>query len=148
MDIIFLGGLEIKTIIGIFTIPAILYEFLFFYFFFTDIAMLGVLQGPVDVKYGIFIIVIAIYILSVLLITGIIFARESLKSDNSEIRLKGKFLFAAFTSYVIGTFLSMFSSYSILLLMIGRILTILASIEFYYGFTLPNWIKKLLLKQE
>ena len=136
------------TIIIIITIINVLYEVLFFYFYFTDITMIGVLQGPVDLKYGIFLMSYLLIVLIIAIVTGILFARASMKSDNPEIKLKGKFILVAFIFYFIGSVFSIFSSYSITLLILARIMTILASIEFYCGFTLPNWIKKLLLKQE
>ena len=136
------------TIIIIITIINVLYEVLFFYFYFTDITMIGVLQGPVDLKYGIFLMSYLLIVLIIAIVTGILFARASMKSDNPEIKLKGKFILVAFIFYFIGSVFSIFSSYSIILLILARIMTILASIEFYCGFTLPNWIKKLLLKQE
>lgn len=136
------------TIIISITIINVLYEVLFFYFFFTDIAMIGILQGPVDLKYGIFLMSYLLIVLIIAIVTGILFARTSMKSDNPEIKLKGKFLLMAFIFYFIGSVFSIFSSYSITLLILARIITILASIEFYCGFILPNWIKRLFLKQE
>jgi hypothetical protein len=134
------------TIIIIITTISVLYEVLFFYFFITDISMIGVLQGPVDVKYGIFMLSSLLIVLVIAIITGVLFARTSMRSDNPEIKLKGKFILIAFISYFIGSVFSVFSSYSIIFLIIARTMTILASIEFYCGFILPSWVKKRFLK--
>ena len=128
-----------------FAIIGVLYEILFIYFFFNDIAMIGVLQGPVDVKYGRFMMLSLLSVILMVFITGNIFSRASMKSDNPEIKLKGKFLFAAFNFYVIGSIFSVFSSYSIIFLIIARTMTIIASLAFYCGFILPNWIKEKIL---
>ncbi|MBD3213184.1 MAG: hypothetical protein GF311_11305 [Candidatus Lokiarchaeota archaeon] len=84
--------------------------------------------------------------LVVLLITEINFARDSVKSDNQEVSLKGKFLFPAFYTFVIGAILDVFSAYSIFLLIIGRILLIISAFEFYVGFILPNFLKSALFQ--
>ena len=136
---------QIPIIIFI-TVINVLYEVLFFYYFFTDISMIGVLQGPVDVKYGIFMILSLIIFLIIAIVTGTLFAVASIKSDNPEIKLKGKFILIAFVFYFIGSVFSVFSSYSIIILILARIMTIIASIEFYFGFILPNWVKKLFLE--
>ncbi len=120
-------------ILIIFAILGVLYEILLFYFYFTDISMIATLSGPVDVKYGIFMISWLLFVIILVFITGNIFARESLKSDNPQIKLKGKLLMGAFNSYVIGSAFSIFSNYSIVILIIARITVILASILFYFG---------------
>jgi hypothetical protein len=82
------------------------------------------------------------------LITGTLFGRKSLRSDNPEIKLKGKLLIIAFWSFFIGAIFEIISHISIIILIVGRIILISSAIEFYSGFLLPNWMKKLLLSKE
>jgi len=94
-------------------------------------------------------LIINLFLFSLLIlfiITGTMLARESLKSDDPEVKLKGKLLFLAFYSFIIGSILDIFSSTSILLLTIARIVLISSAFTFYGGFILPNWMKKIFLR--
>ncbi len=131
-----------KIILILIAIYGVLFETYFLYYIFTDPSVLGVLHGPIDIEYK---LPIQIYILSVLLltiITGLLFARESMKSDDVDIRLKGKFLFLAFIVFVIGSISDTIFLRNILTLFITRIILISASIFFYFGFILPKFMTK------
>jgi len=93
-------------------------------------------------------------------VTGITFARKSIKSENKEVRLKGKLLQFAFVAFTIAALLEK-TIRSILLgivftdptnpvlsiaLVVDRLLLILSAIAFLGGFLLPNWMKKILTK--
>ena len=121
-------------------------EILFFLLYFVNMSLLGALIGVFDVDYATFMLVYLALVLFIVLITGTKFALESLKADNPEIKLKGKFLLLAFYSFVIGSFISVLSNILVVLI-IAKIIVILSSIEFYFGFILPKPIKKLLLKR-
>jgi hypothetical protein len=47
----------------------------------------------------------------------------------------------------VGSILDILSASSIVLLTLARIILILASIELYGGFILPNWMQKIFLKE-
>ncbi|MHA1489264.1 MAG: hypothetical protein ACTSRI_06380 [Promethearchaeota archaeon] len=83
----------------------------------------------------------------IILITGLLFGRETFKSDDPEIKLKGKMLILAFPSFAIGAILDATIPFTAITLIIVRLILISSSIEFYGGFILPKWMKKLLLKQ-
>jgi hypothetical protein len=91
----------------------------------------------------------------VLLVTGTLFARRSLRSDNEEVKLKGKLLLAAFLSFSIGAILDSMIGGILgdndpllpIMVVIVRIILISSAIEFYGGFILPKWLKDLFLKQ-
>ncbi len=135
-----------KVIVGLFIIFGIIYEVFFFYFLFTDITVIGQVTGPVDVKYGLIITLYQLILLVIIIITGTIFARQSLKSEDHLLNLKGRFLLLAFYSFFIGSVLDIFSTENILLLIIARIILITSSIEFYCGFLLPRWMQELFKK--
>jgi len=66
--------------------------------------------------------------------------------------LKGKFIILAMLFFAIGTGLDglkpiLFPDYIGLVLVINRLILISSAITFYIGFTLPNWVKKLFLKE-
>ncbi len=137
-----------KKILGFTAIYGILYELFFFILFFTNISLLGEIgaAGVFDANYGLYVVFNQVFLLLIIIITGTIFARESLKSENREIKLKGKFLLIAFYSFLIGAILDVLSPLSPILLVIARLILIFAAFAWWGGFILPNWMKRLLLK--
>ena len=123
-----------------------IFEVIFLYYLFTNPSFLGEVISPVDATYGIFMTAYQFSMLILIIITGTLFSRESIKSQNPEVRLKGKFLLLAFYSLVLGAVLEIFSHISISILILARLILILSSITCYIGFILPNWIKRLILK--
>ena len=137
-----------KIILIIFGITGVLFEIAFFALLFIDYNLVGTVSSPVDAEYEFFVTAYQIFLLVMVLITGLIFARVSLKSDNPEIRVKGKLLIAAFLSFVIGSILEILSGISIVILIVARIILISSSIEFYGGFMLPRWMERIFLKKK
>ena len=123
-----------RTIIIIISMLEALVIAFFLYFLIADISMIGELSGPVDLRYGFFLLVFVITHMIIILITGTFFALEPLKSENPELKLKGKVLFVAIYSYLIGAVVSLFSPYSIAILIMGRIIIVSSAIEFYIAF--------------
>ncbi len=131
------------------SIFAVIFEVLFIIFLFTQPnSTLGVMKPPWRIEYKPFIQGWIILLLILFLITGVIFGRESLKSEIPEIKLKGKFLILAFITFIIGGILDTLVTTAIYQIVIKRSFLILASFLFYLGFILPDWVKKLLLKEE
>ncbi|MFX1394059.1 MAG: hypothetical protein ACFFAH_10835 [Promethearchaeota archaeon] len=125
-----------------------IYEILLIYYIIFDPRVIGELRGPVDVQYKSFVSLSLIIVILLVLITGIIFARESLRSDKPEIKLRGKFILAAFISYPFGAIADAVVPLNFITLPIIRVILISAFIELYIGFIMPDWIKKILLKEE
>jgi len=135
-----------KLILLLFGIYSALFEIYFLYFLLTNPSMLGEVLGPVDATYGMIMTIYQLSMVFLMLITGTLFGRKSLSSDNLEINLKGKLLIFAFWSFVIGAIFEILSHISIVILIIGRLILISSAIEFYSGFMLPNWMKKIFKK--
>jgi hypothetical protein len=119
-----------------------LYEIYLIYNVIFDVNVIGDFTAIFDVHYNSISMIYLIFIVLLLLITGILFSRESLKSDNLEIKLKGKFLFLAWVLWSIGAVLDSVVPLFIVTLFITRLILITSSILFYIGFLLPNFIKK------
>ena len=90
-------------------------------------------------------------------ITGVIFAQKSVKSEDREIKLKGKLLRAAFITFTVAAVLdSMLGTIFedpadpllAIFVVVVRILLTLSALEFYGGFLLPRWMKEILMKKE
>lgn len=115
--------------------------FLFALFF--DISLIGVKQGIVDTEWSRIMLIYFVSLIFLILITGLLFARESLKSSREEIRLKGKFLSISFILYAGGAILD-----SLLDIPITRIIMMISAITFYFGWIPPDWIKRIFVKEE
>jgi len=128
-----------KLILIIFLIIGIIFEIIFFYFLFTHPNLIGTFKTPFQVVYGIYIEIFLVIFLLVVLITGILFGKKSISSENPELKLKGKFLIAAFVLFTIGAFLD-----SIIpeLFILARVVLDISALSFYFGFMLPNWLKE------
>ncbi|TFG30634.1 MAG: hypothetical protein EU532_00670 [Promethearchaeota archaeon] len=136
-----------KLILSIYTIFGIVYSLFFFYLLFTNISLIGQLESPIDPHTGPFLTGYLLIILINVFITGFLFFRESRKSKDSEIRLKGLLFFLSSTSFVIASILDTLPL-NIVIIIIVRLLLILAAIEIYGAFILPEWMKKLFLKEK
>ncbi|TFF63391.1 MAG: hypothetical protein EU521_01955 [Promethearchaeota archaeon] len=131
-----------KIILYVIAIYGVLFETYFLYFIFTDPSVLAILHGVIDIEYK---LPLQLYIFSVLLIsiiTGFNFAHISIRSARKEIQIKGKFLMVAFVLFVIGAIFDTLFIRDISTLLITRLILISASLFFYFGFILPNFIRK------
>ena len=108
-----------KIIIGVYFVYAIVVYILFFYFLLTDPNIIGELQGDIEVQYSRLVVIYYITILVTILITGVIFGIESMKSENPEVKLRGKLIIIAFFSYVIGIMIDAILDHTILSLLLA-----------------------------
>ncbi|MBD3339843.1 MAG: hypothetical protein GF353_12085 [Candidatus Lokiarchaeota archaeon] len=137
-----------KLILGLFLVFGIIFELLFFYLLLTDIDEIGKFIGPFQVEFGLLIQILLISTIVIMFITGVIFSRESLKSEDKKLKLKGKLLLTAFISFTLGAILdSSIGALDPILVALTRIILISSSIEFYMGFTLPKWVEKLFFEK-
>ena len=151
-----------KIAVALILVFSIVFEGLFFYHLFLDINLIGEIHPirPFSADLGYFLAILLLLSFLILFVTGFNFARKSIRSENEEVRLKGKllqFAFIAFTiaavieksirSFLIGT---VFPDPSVLffsvMLVVMRLLLISSAIAFYGGFLLPGWMKKIFTK--
>jgi hypothetical protein len=131
-------------------VNAIFEVLLFLFVFNTPLrqSQLGDLQEPsiVDIEFRgmlqIYLLITIIYIL----IVGIFIARDSLKSEDKEINLKGKFLLLAFICFSIGALMDGILPSNNITVTLSRIILIIGSISFYFGFILPPGLKNIIIK--
>ncbi|MFX0070199.1 MAG: hypothetical protein ACFFAO_03825 [Candidatus Hermodarchaeota archaeon] len=136
-----------KIIRIIFAIYGIIFEIYLFYFIITDISMIGELQGVVDVAWVGFVRIYLISLIVILAITGTLFSKELLRSENPENRFKGKLILIAFWAYCIGGVLDTGLPVNPLTLILSRTIVISSSIFFYLGFLLPQFIRNRLFPE-
>jgi len=126
-----------------------IYEIIILYYIFNP-SEAGYFITPVVVTYNILLRVIIIPLIAIVLILGLMITFKSFKSDNPDVKLKGKLLFIAFITISVGVIieipLRMMIMDAILTILIARIITIVGVIFLYLGFLLPKGIKKRLHK--
>ncbi len=135
-----------KLVLTITIISSVIFEILFFYALFTDFSLIGYYKPPLAIDYSLPIQIFLIAFLGLFIITGLLMGKESIKSENKIIKIKGKFLIFAFSSFLIGTLLELFLPLNPIGIMIIRFILISSAVEYYIGFTMPAFIKKIMLK--
>jgi len=135
-----------KVILTLTVICVLVFYVIFFVLLSINPNLIGHLKGLTDVQYDIFIVGYAFTILVIMIITGFLFTRESLKSEILEIRLKGKLILIAFILFAIGSGLDSSIPLNFVTLPIVRGFEIASAIVFYIDVLLPDWFKKFVLK--
>lgn len=139
-----------KILVGIMVLQFVIYETILLVLFVMDYNNLGVKLAPFIAEFNIIIIVYLMTSIVLFLITGLLFVRESLRSENPELELKAKFLLLAYIIFTIGTMIDVLfaDSPTQLTITLARICVIIAAFAFYVGFTLPKFVKTLFIKDE
>lgn len=133
------------------------FEFVFFAFFFTDITLIGIINPirPFTVEFGLFITIYLLIVIVIMVITGVKFANASVRSENREVKLKGKLLRAAFITFTVAAILDSLLGLIFgdptdpllaIMVVITRILLIISAFEFYGGFILPRWMHAIFIR--
>lgn len=135
-----------KIMNTIFVIFWIAFEGYVLTLWFLDYRLIGQRQSAFVVEWDSIIDLFLLISIGLFLITGLLFAWQSLSSQNEEIKLKGKFLLCAFIFFALGTTIDVAFEISQITIFLARLFVILASILFYIGFTMPKFIKKALVK--
>ena len=136
-----------KFIIGFFTIIGVIYNIYFYYYLFTDPSQIGELEGLFDVTYVRIVSLYLLFDMAIIYILTRLLARQSLKSEEHVIKWRGRFLIPAITCYLIGAILDATIVLTEITLIITRLILISGSILFYIGFLMPNFIKKIIIKE-
>lgn len=124
----------------------LVFDAIFLILLFIDVENVVVFHGIFDYQWSLFTTIYYLSVTVLILVTGGKFTQECLKTDSNEIKLKGKLLLIAFISFSIGVFIP-YILYNIIALIIARLFLVIASIMFYLGFILPEWLKNKLLKE-
>ncbi len=122
----------------------IVFDGVVIYYFFNS-TKLGYLRNTLVPIYDISFYMIIMPIIVIVVIVGLIFALESMKASDKEVKLKGKFIFISLMVISFGVILEIFLPGDFYLL-ISRIIIIIGLILLYIGFTLPKRIGNLFLK--
>jgi hypothetical protein len=135
-----------KVIVIVFSAEAIIFEIVFIYFLIVDPSNIATRIPLTSVEWTPFILFYLFVSILLFLLTGLTFSLQCFKSDNAETRLKGYFLIIAFLSFIVGVIIEIIPIFFEFKYVLSRIIILSAAIEFYIGFILPDWIKKIFLK--
>ena len=114
------------------------------YFSMVDPTQLGTKIGVFDIKFTRIILFHLLFANFTAAAGGIIVARDSLKSEDREIRFKGKCLIIAFIIFPIVGIIDGALEFDAIGLIIVRSLLMLSAVMCYIGFFVPKFIKKML----
>lgn len=129
------------------TIETAIIEIIYLIFLFVDISLVGSVKSPVDASYEILGILLYLNLMVIFISTTSVFGYESLHSFDEEIKIKGYFLLIGSYMFVISAFFDAVFDLEILFLTIIRIFLMTSGILFYFGFILPEAVKKLFLTE-
>jgi hypothetical protein len=105
--------------------------------------LIGTMQSQFEFQYGFPIMIFIAILFIITLITGIHLSITGIRSSDADIKLKGKFLFAAFIILFIGGISdSMLETINPIFGIIAKLFLILSVFTYYYGFFLPKWMKR------
>ena len=137
-----------KIVFSIYLIICILYEVIFTIFLFINPQLIATQESVFYSHRTLFALSIHVVEIITALVTGILFAKASFKSNDLKIKWKGRFLLLAFISFSLGAFFDAVIPRTPLLLVIVRFVLILSVIEYYLGFFLPERLAYWLTKEK
>lgn len=128
----------------IFSVIVIIYEIFLVTFIFTAPSIIASKFGMFGIQYNTFGLAYQAFAYVVSIVTGYLFSKQSLKSENPTIKWKGRFILIAIITFSIAAvFQSLFPTIVIAIILV-YILLITSVFEFYLGFLLPeriaNWL--------
>lgn len=131
----------------VFSVIVVIYEIFLVMFIFTDPSIIASKFGMFDTQYNIFGLAYQGFAYIVSIVTGYLFSKQSLKSENPTIKWKGRFILLAIITFSIAAvFQSLFPTIAIALILV-YILFIMSVLEFYLGFLLPERVANWLIKK-
>ena len=122
-----------------------IFESIYYYLFivYGQSALIVSVDRGLWVKSTLFVTFYLVLIFLIFLLTAIIFVTITLRSDNKEIRLKGRILLIGLICLVVGNFFESVVPLRGFFFILTRTFQILGVSLFYIGFSLPNWVKKI-----
>lgn len=136
-----------KKILSIFLAICIPYDVVLVIFLFINPNLIGHFKTEFYLESELYPTVFQIFAVLTAIITGILFTKNALKSEDPKVRLKGKFLLLAFITFSFASFCEAIVLLDPLTLVIMRIILIASSIIYYLGFFLPEKLEDWLISR-
>ena len=103
---------------------------------------IGIIIGTFYSQPSLIPMVFLLFAIITTIVTGILFSRNSIRSDKLEVHIKGIILLIAFISFTVGAFMDAVITLTPVTLIIVRLILISSAIEYYFGFLLPERLAK------
>jgi hypothetical protein len=133
-----------KKLLSIYLVICATYEIFLIIFFFIDLDIIGRSTARFNTEHNLYPFIFQIFAILTALISGILVAKASIKSDDKKVKAKGWFLLLGFLSFTIAAIFDAAIPMDAFTLVIIRTILILSAFEYYLGFLLPkklaNWI--------
>ena len=136
---------KITVITSVICIP---YEIILIALIVTNPSMIGAKEGKFNSDAGLLPTIFIGIALIVILITMLMFIRQSLRSDNLKIKWKGRFLLIATILLITGSFMDAAITLSPATLLIARIILMWRLVFSYLGWLMPPSIAEWLTKDK
>jgi hypothetical protein len=137
-----------KKVVSVYSGISVVYELFLILFFFIDYKIIGDSTGRFNTEHNVYPFVFQIFAIITMLITGILFARESMKSPDPKNKWKGRFLLLAFISFTIAATFDAAIPMDALTLVIIRSILISSALWYYLGFFIPDKMVKFLIRED
>jgi hypothetical protein len=139
---------SLKKVMSIYLIICLIYEIILIYLILTDPNQVVTIISTFNSKYNLYPYLFSIFGILTFIVTGILFARKSLKSEDPKIRWKSRFLLLAFILFTIGAIFDAGIRMDVFTLIAVRSILITSSILYYMGFLLPDKVANWLIKEK
>ncbi len=136
-----------KKIFVPYLIICLIYEVIYIAFLFIDYNLIATYEGGFSYRRTLFTIIFQLFAVGTTVITGLIFGKKSLKSENPTIRWKGRFFIISVISFTVAGVLEIFSTGNLVLQLTIRVILSLSAIEYYLGFFLPSKLADKLINE-
>ncbi|TFG23407.1 MAG: hypothetical protein EU532_13530 [Promethearchaeota archaeon] len=131
-----------KKLLIIYILISIAFEIYLIISLFIDPNSIGIIIGTFYSQPSLIPMLFILFAVLTTIITGILFSRNSIRSENPEVHKKGLILLIAFISFTVGAFMDAVITLTPVTLIIVRLILISSAIEYYFGFLLPKRLAK------
>ncbi|MFX1394797.1 MAG: hypothetical protein ACFFAH_14650 [Promethearchaeota archaeon] len=126
----------------------ILYEIFVITFLLIDPSMVAVRVELMNSDPSLYVTIISLIILINAIITYTLFFRDTLRSVEQKIRLKGKFVYSGAILYIVSRIIDVIVPLDLVMLFLTRSLITISSIITYIGWVMPDRIAKWFIKEK
>ncbi len=136
-----------KKLVTLYILIFIPYEIVLISLLIINPSLVAVIEGKFNSDHELFVISFLIFAILTFTITGIIFARESMRSQDPKIKWKGRFFLIGVLSFTVGAVFDAGIPVNAVTLIIIRLILISSTIEYYFGLFLPERMAKVLIAE-
>jgi len=131
-----------KVLFPIYLAFYIIWEVLLIYFLYTNPIIIGTVEGLFDSKHTYLGVGVQAFSIFTALVIGVVFGYKTTNAGVPELVWKGRLIITGFISFTIGALFDSAISMTSITIVIIRLILISSAIQFYFGFFMPERLKK------